>query len=186
MPKLSARPLPADADIIDHEGPPHVRIRDERSRAIVCRLSQDGRNYLRPSKNERVCRPEGDGTTGLTGEARFMLYLVAGTGFRANALANLTPGDFDCAVRAVPPGVPAGDIGQHFSASNANEPIDVTPGTTRPGAGPHRSALNYPARIRTWTKRTKISCATVTLPGSEGIGTFKLEKRLPGVVNCRK
>ena len=28
---------------------------------------------------------------------------------------------------------------------------------------------SYPARIRTWTKRTKISCATVTLPG---IGVF--------------
>jgi hypothetical protein len=26
---------------------------------------------------------------------------------------------------------------------------------------------NYPARIRTWTKRAKISCATVTLPGKE-------------------
>jgi hypothetical protein len=25
----------------------------------------------------------------------------------------------------------------------------------------------YPARIRTWTKRAKISCATVTLPGNE-------------------
>jgi integrase len=33
---------------------------------------------------------------GLTGEDRYMLYLVAaGTGFRANALANLTPADFD-------------------------------------------------------------------------------------------
>ena len=33
---------------------------------------------------------------GLTGEDRFFLYLVAaGTGFRANALANLTPADFD-------------------------------------------------------------------------------------------
>jgi integrase/recombinase XerC len=32
----------------------------------------------------------------LTAEDRFALYLVAtGTGFRANALANLTPGDFD-------------------------------------------------------------------------------------------
>ena len=27
--------------------------------------------------------------------------------------------------------------------------------------------VNYPARIRTWTKRAKISCATVTLPGRE-------------------
>src|SRR6266851_5536698 len=25
--------------------------------------------------------------------------------------------------------------------------------------------FSYPARIRTWTKRAKISCATVTLPG---------------------
>ena len=33
---------------------------------------------------------------GLTGEDRFFLYLVAaGTGFRANALANLTPADFE-------------------------------------------------------------------------------------------
>ena len=28
-----------------------------------------------------------------------------------------------------------------------------------------RGSSSYPARIRTWTKRTKISCATVTLPG---------------------
>ncbi len=40
-------------------------------------------------ESERVFR-------GLTGEDRFFLYLVAaGTGFRANALANLTPADFD-------------------------------------------------------------------------------------------
>ena len=33
---------------------------------------------------------------GLAGEDRFMLYLVAaGTGFRANALANLTPADLE-------------------------------------------------------------------------------------------
>lgn len=54
MPKpfklYSARPLPADADIIDHEGTPHVRIRDERNRVILCRLSKNGRSYLRPSK----------------------------------------------------------------------------------------------------------------------------------------
>jgi hypothetical protein len=54
MPKpfklFSTRPLPPDADIIDHEGMPHVRIRDERGRAILCRLSKDARSYLRPSK----------------------------------------------------------------------------------------------------------------------------------------
>ena len=40
---------------------------------------------------------ESEGTfRGLTGEDRFTLYLTAcGTGFRANALANLTPADFD-------------------------------------------------------------------------------------------
>src|SRR5262245_39469217 len=32
---------------------------------------------------------------GLTGEDRYALYLTANTGFRANALANLTPADFD-------------------------------------------------------------------------------------------
>ena len=31
-------------------------------------------------------------------------------------------------------------------------------------------ASSYPARIRTWTKRTKISCATVTLPGKSFSG----------------
>ena len=39
---------------------------------------------------------------GLTGEDRYMLYLVAaGTGFRANALAHLTPADFEA--DATPP-----------------------------------------------------------------------------------
>jgi len=39
---------------------------------------------------------------GLTGEDRYMLYLVAaGTGFRANALANLTPADFDLTAATV-------------------------------------------------------------------------------------
>jgi hypothetical protein len=27
--------------------------------------------------------------------------------------------------------------------------------------------LSYPARIRTWTKRSKVSCATVTPPGKK-------------------
>ena len=34
---------------------------------------------------------------------------------------------------------------------------------------PCKGFANYPARIRTWTKRAKISCATVTLPGIEDI-----------------
>src|SRR5436190_71928 len=35
---------------------------------------------------------------------------------------------------------------------------------------------SYPARIRTWTKRTKISCATVTLPGIAGLSDFRVLK----------
>jgi len=43
-----------------------------------------------------AARSSGRSFRGLTGEDRFFLYLVAaGTGFRANALANLTPADFD-------------------------------------------------------------------------------------------
>jgi len=42
-------PLPADADIIEHEGRPHVRMK-ERGRTVLYRVSKDGTKYLRPSK----------------------------------------------------------------------------------------------------------------------------------------
>ena len=45
----STRPLPPDADILEHECKPHVRLKD-RGRPILCPLTKDGRNYLRPSK----------------------------------------------------------------------------------------------------------------------------------------
>ncbi len=45
----STRPLPPDAELIDHEGRPHVRMK-ERGRAVLFALTKDGRNYLRPSK----------------------------------------------------------------------------------------------------------------------------------------
>ena len=45
----STRSLPADADIVDRDGKPHVRLKD-RGRAIFCPLTKDGRGYLRPSK----------------------------------------------------------------------------------------------------------------------------------------
>ena len=54
MPKpyrlYSTRPLPADAPIVQHEGKPHVRIRDERGRAILCPLTKDGTKMLKPAK----------------------------------------------------------------------------------------------------------------------------------------
>jgi site-specific recombinase XerC len=54
MPKpyrlFSTRPLPAGAEIVQHEGKPHVRIRDERGRAILCPLTKDGTKMLKPSK----------------------------------------------------------------------------------------------------------------------------------------
>jgi excisionase family DNA binding protein len=53
MPKpyklFSTRRLPTDAELIEHDGAPHVRIKD-RSKSILCRLTKDGANYLRPSK----------------------------------------------------------------------------------------------------------------------------------------
>lgn len=53
MPKpykvFSTRPLPLEADILDHDGKPHVRLK-ERGRPVLYRLTKDGRNYLRPSK----------------------------------------------------------------------------------------------------------------------------------------
>ncbi len=53
MPKpfklFSTRPLPPDAEIIEHEGKPHVRLKD-RGRSILCRLTKEGTGYHRPSK----------------------------------------------------------------------------------------------------------------------------------------
>ena len=45
----SPRPLPPNAEIVDHEGKPHVRIR-WRGRMSLFPMTKDGRNYLRPSK----------------------------------------------------------------------------------------------------------------------------------------
>ena len=53
MPKpfrvFSTRPLPTDAEILQHEGKPHVRKKD-RGRAVLYRLTADGRGFLKPSK----------------------------------------------------------------------------------------------------------------------------------------
>jgi excisionase family DNA binding protein len=42
-------PLPADADILEHEGRPHVRLKD-RGRTVLYPLTKDGTKYLRPAK----------------------------------------------------------------------------------------------------------------------------------------
>jgi excisionase family DNA binding protein len=53
MPKpfklFSTRPLPAGAEVVTHDGKPHVRLKD-RGRPVLCPLTKDGRGYLRPSK----------------------------------------------------------------------------------------------------------------------------------------
>ncbi len=41
--------LPADADILEHEGRPHVRLKD-RGRTVLYPLTKDGRKYLRPAR----------------------------------------------------------------------------------------------------------------------------------------
>lgn len=53
MPKpyrlFSTRPIPANAEFVQHEGKPHVRIRD-RGRVLLCPITKDGTKCLRPSK----------------------------------------------------------------------------------------------------------------------------------------
>src|SRR5262245_5115138 len=46
----STRPLPADAVIVQQEGKPHVRLKDDRGRPVYYRLTESGTGYLRPSK----------------------------------------------------------------------------------------------------------------------------------------
>lgn len=45
----SSRPLPPDAEIVDHDGKPHVRIKIG-NRPVLCRLTKNQKQYLRPSK----------------------------------------------------------------------------------------------------------------------------------------
>jgi hypothetical protein len=65
MPKpfmlFSTCPLPPDADILGHEGKPHVRLKD-RGRSVLCPLTKDGRGYLRPSKCWYFKYRDGHGT----------------------------------------------------------------------------------------------------------------------------
>jgi integrase len=54
MPKpyklYSTRPIPPGAKIVQHDGKPHARLRDDRGRAILCPLTKDSTKCLRPSK----------------------------------------------------------------------------------------------------------------------------------------
>jgi excisionase family DNA binding protein len=53
MPKpfrlFSTRPLPPDAELVEHDGRPHVRLK-ERGRTVYYPLTKDGKGYLKPSK----------------------------------------------------------------------------------------------------------------------------------------
>jgi integrase len=57
---FSTRRLPPDAEIIDHEGKPHVRMR-VRGRPVLFALTKDGRGYLRPSKRWYFKVKDGNG-----------------------------------------------------------------------------------------------------------------------------
>jgi len=46
---FSTRPIPADAEIIEHNGKTHARLK-ERGKSILCPLTKDGTKCLRPSK----------------------------------------------------------------------------------------------------------------------------------------
>lgn len=50
-----------------------------------------------------------------------------------------------------------------------------------------RLKKNYPTRIRTWTNRTKICCATVTLSGKPSLGNLaKVRSRWQGEVSVAR
>ena len=65
MPKpfklLSARPLPLNAEIFEHEGKPHVRLKD-RGRVVLYPLTKDETKFLVPSKRYYFKCPDGNGT----------------------------------------------------------------------------------------------------------------------------
>ncbi|VTR97595.1 tyrosine recombinase : Marine sediment metagenome DNA, contig: S06H3_L02821 (Fragment) OS=marine sediment metagenome GN=S06H3_17168 PE=4 SV=1: HTH_17: Phage_integrase [Tuwongella immobilis] len=54
MPKpfkiVSTRQLPPNPEIVNHQGKPHIRLKDNRGRSTLFPLSQNQRSYLRPSK----------------------------------------------------------------------------------------------------------------------------------------
>jgi integrase len=57
----STRPLPPDAEFVERDGKAHVRLK-ERGRSVLCPLTKDGRNYLRPSKCWYFKYRDGNGT----------------------------------------------------------------------------------------------------------------------------
>ena len=68
-----------------------------------------GRLFVAARDSERAYR-------GLVGRDRYFLYLTAaGTGFRANALANLTPADFDLG------DAPAATLAARFAKNRTHE-----------------------------------------------------------------
>ena len=64
MPKpykvFSTRPLPADADVVEHEGKPHARMR-ERGKSVLYAITKDGAKYLCPSKRWYFDIPDANG-----------------------------------------------------------------------------------------------------------------------------
>ncbi len=64
MPKpykvFSTRQLPPEADIVEHEGKPHVRMK-ERGKSVFYRVTKDGTKYLRPSKRWYFDIPDANG-----------------------------------------------------------------------------------------------------------------------------
>jgi integrase/recombinase XerC len=64
MPKpykvFSTRPLPPNAEIIDHDGKPHVRVK-VRGKVVLCPLTKDGTKCLRPSARWYFDIPDANG-----------------------------------------------------------------------------------------------------------------------------
>jgi len=54
-------PLPPNSDILEHNGKPHVRMK-ERGKPVLYRISNDGTKYLRPSKKWHFELRDANGT----------------------------------------------------------------------------------------------------------------------------
>ncbi len=56
-----AHRLPADADLTDRDGRPHIRLR-ESGRTVYYPLTADGKKYLKPNAKWTAWVPQADGS----------------------------------------------------------------------------------------------------------------------------
>jgi integrase len=121
---------------------------------------------------------------GLTGNDRYYLYLTAaGTGFRANALANLTPADFDLAAATAVVTLPA-----RFNKSRKTQvqplPADVAFALRDYLAGKPTGTPVWGGRGRVANVARRCSASTWTLPASPTRLRGRTARSMPTSTPC--